>query len=120
MTNHIHLIARATSTFKMSDIVRDFNKISSREIIQTILENNRESRKEWLIEMFKTETGYRFWKSGNHPIELWSNAVFHQKLNYIHQNPVVEGLVFEAEDYVFSSAIDYAGGKGLLDVVLLR
>ncbi|MGB4575290.1 MAG: hypothetical protein WBI06_00115 [Paludibacter sp.] len=29
------------------------------------------------------------------------------------------GLVFKAEHYVYSSAIDYAGEKGLLDIVLL-
>jgi len=40
-------------------------------------------------------------------------------LNYIHNNPVEEGLVFKAEHYVYSSAIDYAGEKGLLDIVLI-
>ena len=38
----------------------------------------------------------------------------------IHQNPVEEGLVFKAEDYVYSSAIDYAGEKGMLDVILIK
>jgi len=47
------------------------------------------------------------------------NAVISQKLNYLHQNPVEAGLVFRAEDYVYSSAIDYAGGKGMLDIILI-
>ena len=38
---------------------------------------------------------------------------------YIHQNPVEEGFVFRAEDYMYSSAIDYAGEKGLLDDVIV-
>ena len=42
-----------------------------------------------------------------------------QKLNYIHQNPVEEGLVFRAEDYRFSSASTYAGEKGLLDIIFI-
>jgi len=33
--------------------------------------------------------------------------------------PVEEGLVFNPEDYVYSSAVNYAGGKGLLEVTLL-
>jgi len=37
----------------------------------------------------------------------------------IHQNPVEESLIFRAEDYVYSSAADYAGEKGLLDVVVV-
>ena len=55
----------------------------------------------------------------NHPIELWSNSVISQKLDYLHNNPVEEGLVFRAEQYVYSSAVDYAGGKGLLDIMLI-
>ena len=73
-----------------------------------------------LLKQFKTPDGYRFWRSGNNPIELWSNAVINQKLNYIHQNPVEEGLVFRAEDYVYSSAVDYSGEKGLLEVILIK
>lgn len=55
----------------------------------------------------------------NKPIELWSNKVIDEKLNYIHNNPVEEGLVFRAEHYVYSSATDYAGEKGLLNIVLI-
>ncbi len=31
-----------------------------------------------------------------------------------------EGLVFKAEDYVYSSAIEYAGEKGMLDVIVIK
>jgi hypothetical protein len=41
-----------------------------------------------------------------------------QKIDYIHQNPIKAEIVNEAEHYRYSSAIDYAGGKGLLDVYL--
>ena len=58
-------------------------------------------------------------KDDNKPIELWSNAVIREKINYIHQNPVEEGLVYKAEDYVYSSARDYADEKGLLDNILI-
>tara|TARA_B100000809_G_scaffold266776_1_gene331448 strand:- start:2248 stop:2421 length:174 start_codon:yes stop_codon:yes gene_type:complete len=50
---------------------------------------------------------------------LWSNNVIQEKINYIHQNPVVEGLVYKAENYVYSSASDYAGEQGLLDDVMV-
>ena len=42
------------------------------------------------------------------------------KLNYIHQNPVRAGIVAEAEHYLHSSAIDYSGRKGLIDIDFLR
>jgi hypothetical protein len=55
----------------------------------------------------------------HHRGELWSNAVIQQKVDYIHNNPVEAGLVFRAEDYMYSSAVDYSGEKGLLDSVLV-
>ncbi|MGE8525951.1 MULTISPECIES: hypothetical protein [Chryseobacterium] len=42
-----------------------------------------------------------------------------QKINYIHQNPIEAGLVFRAEDCSYSSAIDYADEKGLLDDIVV-
>jgi len=42
-----------------------------------------------------------------------------QKLDYLHNNPVVDGIVDNPEDYVYSSARDYCGIKGLIDIELL-
>ena len=120
MTNHVHLIIRAEEGHLLQNILRDYKKYTSKAIIKAITENYKESRKEWLLDQFKTPEGYRFWRTDNRPIELWSNAVIDQKLNYIHQNPVEEGLVFRAEDYMFSSAADYAGEKGLLEITVIK
>ena len=62
----------------------------------------------------------RFWRGDNKPVELWSNKVIDQKIEYVHMNPVEEGIVFRAEDYLYSSAADYAGEKGLLDVTIIE
>lgn len=59
------------------------------------------------------------WQHHNKPIELWSEAVIRQKVNYIHRNPVAAGFVTEPEYWKYSSAFDYAGGKGLVEVNLL-
>ena len=56
----------------------------------------------------------------NNLIELWSNGVINQKIDSIHKNPVDEDLVFRAEDYVCSSACEYAGENGLLDVFMVK
>ncbi|MCY1722800.1 transposase [Prolixibacteraceae bacterium Z1-6] len=120
MTNHLHLIIRAKEGADLPGILRDFKKYTSKAIKTAIAENIRESRKEWLLKQFETPEGFRFWRTDNKPIELWSNNVIDQKIDYIHQNPVEEGLVFKAEDYVYSSAIDYAGENGLLDVIIIK
>ncbi len=120
MTNHIHLIVRAKEGYNLSDTIRDFKKYTARCILNEIKENPQESRREWLLNQFKSKEGYSFWQTESKPIELWSNCVISQKLNYIHNNPVEEGSVFRPEDYMYSSAYDYAGGKGLLDVILIE
>jgi hypothetical protein len=43
-----------------------------------------------------------------------------QRLSYLHNNPVEQGIVFRAEDYVYSSAIDYCGEKGLLEIDMIE
>ena len=116
MTSHTHLIVSANEEFILSDIIRDFKKFTSRTNLSSIRNNPQESRKEWLLKQFKTKKGNSFWQPESRPIELWSNNVIDQKINYIHQNPVEERLVFHPEDYMYSSAYDYAGGKGLLDI----
>ncbi|MBS2099482.1 REP-associated tyrosine transposase [Carboxylicivirga linearis] len=120
MTNHVHFIAGSKEGFLLQNILRDYKKFTSKAVISAIRENIRESRKEWLLKHFITDKGIRFWQNHNMPIELWSNKVIDQKLNYIHQNPVKAGIVFRAEDYVYSSAVDYSGRKGLLDIIVIK
>ena len=126
MSNHVHLIFSSVKEEKPELILGSFKRFTSKAIVAAIKENPRESRKERLLEKFE-EAGrkssnvkqHQLWRHDNKPIELWSNKVIDEKLNYIHNNPVEEGLVFRAEQYVYCSAIDYAGEKGLLDIVLI-
>jgi len=39
-------------------------------------------------------------------------------MDYIHNNPVKAGWVDEPPHYLYSSARDYAGGKGLIDIII--
>ncbi|WP_340112503.1 REP-associated tyrosine transposase [Maribellus mangrovi] len=120
MTNHVHMVLRAGGEILLHDILRDYKKFTSKAIVKSIEDNIQESRKEWLLQQFKTSEGNRFWRGDNKPIELWSNKVIDQKIDYIHNNPVEEGIVFRAEDYLYSSAADYAGEKGLINVIVIK
>lgn len=125
MTNHLHLIVGSGGSNKLGDIIRDFRGYTSKKLIKAIKENPRESRKEWLMELFYREgqkrssnKNFQVWKRNYHPKELYSNKIFYQKLNYIHENPVKAGFVFKPEEFVFSSASNYAGRGGLIDVIV--
>lgn len=124
MSNHIHTIWTATQN-NLSDIVRDF-KTHTSKAITTSIEKDIESRREWLLYMFKyfangtnANEKYKVWTGNNHPEEIYSEAFLRQKLNYIHENPVRAGWVRRPEDYLYSSAIDYIGGRGITDIDFL-
>jgi putative transposase len=94
-------------------------------LIGLIEENTQESRREWLLNSFKkagaansNNTKNQFWQQHNHPIELWSPAVIQQKMDYTHDNPVEAGFVENDYEYLYSSARDYCGIKGLVKVII--
>ena len=62
----------------------------------------------------------RDYKSRTTEQEIFLYDYLQQKLNYIHNNPVKEEFVYLPEDYKYSSAIDYAGGKGILVVEVIK
>ncbi|GAB4107743.1 transposase [Echinicola sediminis] len=122
MSNHLHLICRAKEPYHLSGIIRDFKKFTAKRILYRI-ENEPESRRKWMLNQFeyagrnlKRIKKYKFWKDDNHAILLEKNYLQKQKLNYIHQNPVKALIVDEPEDYLFSSARDYCGIKGLVNI----
>ena len=127
MSNHVHLIISTTAPNKLSDVLRDFKKFTSNKIIDAISENSRESRKSWMLWIFKRageknnrNKDYQFWQQGNHPVECDTNEILDSKIKYLHENPVRAGLVRYEQDYVYSSGIDYyTTEKGLLEIVFV-
>lgn len=59
---------------------------------------------------------FKIWQVGFHPVQLATAEMIEQKLNYIHNNPVEEEIVINAEDYKYSSAISYADEIGVLQI----
>lgn len=126
MNNHVHLIAAAQEGYNLPGILRDLKKYTSKMLLDKIKNNQQESRRKWMLWLFTSadkrnsnNTHYQFWQQDNRPIELSTNEIMDQRLDYIHDNPVKEGLVYEPEHYIYSSALDYSGGKGLLEIKLL-
>lgn len=126
MTNHVHLVYRSVDGIDPALLLGDFKRFTSKAIVKAIKENPKESRKEFLLEQFKTAGAkasnvneFQFWRHDNKPIELWSNKVIYEKISYIHKNPVEAGMVYYPEEYVYSSAADYTDKKGLLDNVIV-
>jgi REP element-mobilizing transposase RayT len=115
MSSHVHLIARAKPGQKLQDILRDHKKFTAKAVVKAIEEDPRESRREWLLaQLRKVDGGIQLWQHDLHPIWLRRPDIIQQKLDYIHRNPVQEGLVEEPHHYLYSSARDAAGLPGML------
>jgi putative transposase len=124
MSNHLHIIASTEGDFHLRDVVRDFKKFTSKKIVGEILEGT-ESRSRWMLANFyyagkylNRIKNYKLWKDGNHALVIYSPAFFYQKLNYIHNNPVKAMIVERPDEYLFSSARNYADRDALIDVIL--
>jgi putative transposase len=126
MTSHAHLII-GTHGSKMEDILRDFKSFTSHKLRLAIEQNPSESRKEWMLQLMysagfanSNNRGFQLWQQDNHPIELSTNEMMDQRLDYLHNNPVKAGFVTKPEEYLYSSARNYAGEAGLLKIMLLE
>lgn len=126
MTSHVHMII-GTRGDKLENIMRDMKKYTSACLKEAIMQHNGESRKEWMLWMMERagkknsqNLNFQLWRQDNHPVELTSLKMAHQKLDYIHNNPVEAGFVANPEDFIYSSARDYYGSTGLINIMLLE
>ncbi len=120
MPSHVHLLIGSHDK-PLEDIVRDMKSHTSTQMRKMIKEHPKESRREWLLWMFEragkknsNNTDWQFWQQHNKPLEIINEKMYNETVWYIHQNPVVSGFVYTAEQWVYSSAKDYAENKGII------
>lgn len=122
MPSHIHLIFRSRLE-EPSSLLRDFKSYTAKKVIESIENNPQESRKEYLLWFFErsakkksNNSKYQFWQHHNKPIELWSEKVIKQKIDYIHNNPVESGFVTNPIDWKYSSARNHQDDNTVLEI----
>jgi REP element-mobilizing transposase RayT len=117
LENHLHFIASADD---LSQQIAEFKSFTARKIIDLL-----ETKKvQTLLQQFhrlkarhKTDREYQLWQEGSHPQMIEGDKMMWQKLEYIHNNPVVRGYVDAPTHWRYSSARNYAGQAGLVSVV---
>lgn len=128
MTSHIHLIISANEGYDLSSIIRDFKSYTSTKLKESIKQHPKESRKDWLMWVFeragkknKRNSTFQLWQQHNHPIELSTNEMMDQRLNYIHNNPVEAGFVSDPSAWIWSSCASYESDTpDLINLVYLE
>ena len=87
MPSHVHFICHSQNG-NLSNILRDMKSFTAKEILLAIENNIQESRKEWMLSLFKhfgknssQKQSMQFWKHDNHPFYLFSNKLNQQKID---------------------------------------
>ena len=108
MPDHIHLIWQMQPLIHPQHVQRDFLKYTAQQIKLDLQKNHPE-----ILQQFKSDANdrtYNFWKRRALSIELRTDKVYQQKLDYINWNPVKAGFCKLPEEYKYSSALFYHTG----------
>jgi putative transposase len=102
MPTHVHILLGLRDITLLSKFIQTFKSLSARKFKQYPLINSNSN----LMRNGK----FIIWKRRFDDIVIYSQKQLRVKLEYIHNNPVKDGLVAEAADWPYSSA-----GNWLLD-----
>ena len=119
MTNHIHCLVSTKENYSLENIVASFKKFTTSQIKELLEKDNRKYILALINSSFakKKNTSFQIWQRENYPEMIESEKFFLQKLNYIHNNPVVKFYVAKPEDWIYSSAKNYLSGDNSVIVV---
>jgi len=116
MENHIHLIAMA------EDLAKEMANFKS-HTARLSIDFYKDQHNEFVLDQLafhklphKIDRPYQFWQEGSHPKQIQNVEMMRQKVEYIHSNPVKRGYVDDPVHWRYSSARNYAGMPGLLEV----
>jgi putative transposase len=128
MTNHLHLLIKTREGYGPAWFERDFKKFTTPDVFKAI-EMEADLRRDWMLQRFeefskslKKIEKYHLWQTCNSPlhIDCTQPRLLLDRIEQIHENPVRHGIVDLAENYLFSSARDYAGLKGPVQVSVIQ
>jgi len=120
LENHLHLIAQSP---QLDRYISRFKSYTSKQLLQLLQQSNAKTLLEQLAfykKAHKTDRQYQLWQEGSHPELIQGEEMLRQKIEYIHQNPVKRGFVDLPKHWRYSSARDYLGLEGLLEIQVLN
>ena len=115
LENHIHWIAQSEDLNK--DVTRF--KATAKMLVNYLAEEGQQKILQQFVfykKAHKKDREHQVWEEGSHPQLMQNEQVLRQKLDYIHFNPVKRGYVDKPEHWRYSSARNYMGQEGLIDV----
>lgn len=120
MTNHLHLIVQPGKGLDLSALVSDFKAFTAK-IVLADLNADSDIRRTWIIKKIREAALFdklEVWENSDHPVQINAehNENINEHLKEIHNNPVRNKIVALPQDYLHSSARNYVGLKGLVNI----
>lgn len=128
MSNHLHLIADCKANTTLALFERDFKRHTTTAILEAI-DVEPDLRRQWMLQRFELSSQslkriekFQLWQNCINPTLIEFKQVYklQERILYVHENPVRDRIVARPEDYLYSSANDYAGKKGLVNVTVIN
>jgi len=116
LENHLHLVVSSDNLLKT---IKKFKSYTAKKLLELLQKQNVKTILDQLAfykKAHKKETTYQIWQEGMQPKLIQNEKTMIQKIEYIHNNPVKRGYVDEAICWRYSSARDYNGTQGLIEV----
>jgi len=117
LENHLHTVVSAP---ELTAVMQSFKSYTARQIIELLKERRATTLLRQLRAMklrHKTQSEYQVWQEGGKPKQIQNDDMMWQKIEYVHNNPVVRGFVDDPLHWRWSSARNYAGQAGSIEVV---
>lgn len=108
MNNHIHLIWQVLPGNDPPAVQLSFMRYTAQQIKFELLKDEPGIIERCKVN--KADREYQIWKRESLGVDLFTQGVFNQKLDYINHNPVAAGLCKFPEEYYYSSALFYEKG----------
>ncbi|MDD3603044.1 MAG: transposase [Sulfurovum sp.] len=116
LENHLHMVVQSNDLKKS---MASFKKFTAVELLKLLHKENVTTLLDQLAFYKKAhgkEKTYQVWEEGYQPKLMQNDLMLKSKIEYIHQNPVKRGYVDKPEHWRYSSARDYNGMSGLIEV----
>ena len=111
MPEHVHILIHPHHGTKIAAVLKTMKQSVAKRAVVWLKRNAPEFLSTMEDVQPNGKSSHRFWqRGGGYDRNLRSIRDIHEKINYIHQNPVTRGLVSKPCDYAWSSARAWEAG----------
>ena len=118
MNSHLHLVWNIIPPNEANEMQRDFLRFTAKATIKDLKNNNTDLLTDFYVNA--KDRKCQVWERHPLSVDIWTEEVLKQKLDYVHNNPVKAGYCSYAKEYKYSTAALYQSMPCEWDYVVQR